>query len=537
MNDIQNLDDTIWQLFEVALAGNAQREAVVDPLNRAELCGGEAVRWTFGELHRAALGIAALLHEQGVGEGDRVLVQLPNIAELVVVYLAVARLGAIISPVPMQYRAHELRSIVSATEPRAAFSVQRFKDTSPADTLQEVLAGQCPLYLIGDAAGELNRDSLLKRSPLSPDIPLGKADDIYTLCWTSGTTGTPKAVPRRHHHWLAMLPVFEDATALPEGATMLAPFPMVNMAAISTFIVYWLQVKGRLVLHHPMDLPVFLRQIALEKAAYTVAPPALLTLILTKPEILKVADFSSLRVIGSGSAPLAPSMISGFKEKFGIDIVNMFGSNEGCCLVADARDVPDPVDRATCFPRFGHPRFGWSNRMANSLRTRLLDTDTGEIIDEPAWPGELLIKGPTVFEGYWQSDADNRKVFDSEGYFHTGDLFEITGTRDEFYRFVGRHKDIIVRGGMKISPEELDQLLAGHPDIAEAAVVGVPDEILGHKICAVVVPKGERTPSLDSLRDYLCERGLAQFKLPESLQVREQLPRNPLGKVIRRELV
>lgn len=536
-SDLANIH-SVWELFERAVQGNEQREALVDPFNRSSLCATAPQRWRYGELREHALGIASLLHSQGVRAGDRVLVQLPNIVELLAVYLAVARIGAVISPVPMQYRRHELSKIISQCEPHAAICIDRFKDTEALAELYPLLPNNTPCLVVGKTshAEQLSLMPNARVARLADDIPSPNAEQLYTLCWTSGTTGTPKAVPRRHRHWLAMIPVFEDATELAEHATMLGPFPMTNMAAISTFLLYWLSVKGRLVLHHPLDLPVFLKQIEQEKAEYTVAPPALLTLLLAKPELMESVDMTSLRVIGSGSAPLAPSMIQGFKDKLSVDIVNMFGSNEGCCLVADAADVPDPEDRATRFPRFGYPEFGWRNRMANSLLTRLVDTDSEELISSAGRPGELRIKGPTVFEGYWNSEADNKTVFDEDGYFRTGDLFEITGTNNQFYRFVGRCKDIIVRGGMKISPEEIDQLLAGHPELQEAAVVGIADEVLGQKICAAVVPRPDSKPTLESVCKYLSDRGIAKFKLPERLVYCESLPRNPLGKVVRSQL-
>ncbi|MFT5576678.1 MAG: acyl-CoA synthetase (AMP-forming)/AMP-acid ligase II [Bermanella sp.] len=536
-SDLANIH-SVWELFERAARDNEQREAVVDPFNRSSLCASEPKRWRYGELREHALGIAARLHSQGVGAGDRVLVQLPNIVELMAVYLAVARLGAVISPVPMQYRRHELTTILDQSEPRAVICIDRFKDTEPLVELYPLLPDNTPCLVVGKISHpqQLSLMASTNSELLGDDAQLPTQENLYTLCWTSGTTGTPKAVPRRHRHWLAMIPVFEDATELAEHATMLAPFPMINMAAISTFLLYWLSVKGRLILHHPLDLPVFLKQIEQEKAEYTVAPPALLTLLLAKPELMDSVDMTSLRVIGSGSAPLSPSMIRGFKDRLNVDIVNMFGSNEGCCLVADAADVPNPDDRATRFPRFGYPEFCWRNRMAATLLTKLVNTESGQVINSRGQPGELRIKGPTVFEGYWQSEADNKLVFDAEGYFRTGDLFEITGTENEFYRFVGRCKDIIVRGGMKISPEEIDQLLVGHPELQEAAVVGIADAILGQKICAAVVARPDTKPTLESVCKYLSERGIAKFKLPERLELCEALPRNPLGKVVRSQL-
>ena len=534
---------TVWDLFQHAVDDSGSRDAVVDPANRSELCGSAPRRLSFNALQQEVLSLAAALAASGVRRGDILMVQLPNTVELPMIYLAAARLGAVISPAPMQYRAHELSMIIGSAEPVAIISISRFKGESPLaefDALVDkgVLDSKIlRLCVDGEAPGWQSLPRLMTdAAPLDRNLPTPDAESLFTLCWTSGTTGTPKGVPRRHRHWLAMIPSFEDATALPANASMLAPFPMVNMAAISVFLIYWLSVRGKLVLHHPMDLSVFLEQIEQEQAVYTVAPPALLSLLLAKPELLDSRDVSSLSIIGSGSAPLTPGMITGFKEKLGVDVVNMFGSNEGCCLVSDATDVPDPAARANLFPRFGAPGFSWHNRIAQSFKTRLVDVDSGNEIVEAKTPGELLIKGPTVFEGYWRSEHDNDGLFDQEGFFRTGDLFEITGDNNAFYRFVGRNKDLIVRGGMKISPEEIDQLLSTHPHVLEAAVAAMPDEHLGQRVCAFVVMKDSHTLSLEQICDHLAERGLARFKWPEKMVQLQALPRNPLGKVVRHTL-
>ena len=171
------------------------------------------------------------------------------------------------------------------------------------------------------------------------------------------------------------------------------------------------------------------------------------------------------------------------------------------------------------------------------VKTRLVDPESNEEITEPGIPGELLYRGPTIFDGYWNSPEVNNEVF-SDGYFHTGDMFEIAAPDGDprYYKFVGRCKDIISRGGMKISPEELDNLLAGHPKVADAAVVGVADARLGERVGVAVVPKAGESLSLDDIIEFLKKCDVAIFKLPEMLREVDDLPRNPLGKVLRHEL-
>jgi acyl-CoA synthetase (AMP-forming)/AMP-acid ligase II len=172
------------------------------------------------------------------------------------------------------------------------------------------------------------------------------------------------------------------------------------------------------------------------------------------------------------------------------------------------------------------------------ISTRLVDIETEEDISEPGRPGELRFQGAATFGGYWQNPGTTANAFDAQGYYRTGDLFEIAGEDQppRFYRFVGRCKDIIVRGGVNISPAEIDDLLAGHPLVKEAAVVGVPDERLGERMCAAVVPVDGAAPTLADVAGWLEEQGLARFKLPEAMVTVDALPRNAMNKVSRRDL-
>jgi acyl-CoA synthetase (AMP-forming)/AMP-acid ligase II len=291
-------------------------------------------------------------------------------------------------------------------------------------------------------------------------------------------------------------------------------------------------------MHHPLDLPVFLAQMGGEEIAYTVAPPVLLNLLLLRPGLLENADLSHVRNIGSGSAPLSPWMVTRWQEEHDIPILNFFGANEGTALVSDPVDIPDPAERALYFPRLGVPGFTWSNRVANMIETKLLDPETRAVVTEPDAPGELAIRGATVFAGYWKRPGLTEESFDGEGYFLTGDLFAIAGEGGDRYRFVGRLKDLIIRGGMNIAPEEIEYLLADHPAIQEVAIVGVPDgRKLGEEvITAVAVPKEGEEVRLADLVGFLKEKDIAAYKLPRKLVSVQSLPRNAVGKVLKREI-
>lgn len=227
-------------------------------------------------------------------------------------------------------------------------------------------------------------------------------------------------------------------------------------------------------------------------------------------------------------------MVRGFSERFDVGIVNFFGSNEGIAFACGPDDVSDPDQRATLFPRFGRPEVDWGKPFGRRFETKIVEIDgSGHEITQPGKAGELLIRGPNVFDGYL-NDRDS-ECFDADGFFHTGDLFEIAGPGDmaRFYRFRGRLKQLVIRGGMNISPEEVDGLISAHPKVAEAATCGYPDKVMGEKLCAFVVPKPGESITLEDITAFLDAEGVAKFKWPERLELIDSLPRNPLNKVMR----
>ena len=539
-------DDLIDALFAERVRSDPDTLAIIDPLNRSDLVDGPFRQLTWTELDDLVNRIAQVLLDEGVGPGVTVGVQLPNTVEIAATFLAIVRLGAIVVPFPVQYRSHELTELskvaalkVFVTTTRigrreAAVEMASLQPNIP--TLERVLAfgSNVPegvVDLDGRVAAAVDRSGLEAfNSSFVPD-----QNDCVTICWTSGTESTPKGVPRTHYDWLAMSWTTVEGPQLTKDDVLLNPFPMVNMAGINGMFLPWLRVGGVLVHHHPFDLATFLAQVAKHGATFTVAPPALLTQLLHNEQLLADTDISTLRLLGSGSTPLAPSLLQGWHDKYGIEILNFYGSNEGIALFGGPVDMPDPAERALYFPRYGAPGRTWSHRVAKWMQVKLVDPVSGEVITEGGHPGELRIKGPTVFPGYLPA-SNVEDPFDDEGYLRTGDLLEIVGDELQYLRYVDRTKDLVVRGGMKISASELETYIAGYPKVAEVAVVAYPDELLGEKACAVVVARPGETPTLDELLTYLRELGIATFKLPERLELVDELPRNPLGKVLKRDL-
>jgi cyclohexanecarboxylate-CoA ligase len=534
-------DRRIGDLYAQAAALDPARIALVDPPNRVALDGAEPKRLDWRSLSALVDATMVALAAAGLRRDDVLVTQLPNVVDYVAIYLACARLGVIVSPAPMQFRRAELEPVCRLTRARAVLTVRTFKDTEPARLATTIADG--PQVLV------LGRKAPAGARPFSPEpgpdaaahaqtlerLAGVHADDILTICWTSGTEGMPKGVPRSHNHWIAGSVAHFDGAQIRSGDRLLNPFPLVNMAAIGGCFMSWLRAAGTLLLHHPFELPVYLQQIAAEKPEYAIAPPAVLMLLLQNDALLKGVDLSCLRCIGSGSAPLPPVMIRAYKQRYGIEIINNFGSNEGVALCSGPLEAPDPEQRARLFPRFGRPELDWPQRIAKITHTRLIDPDTEAEVIDAARPGEMQIRGPVVFDGYFAAPEINARSFTADGWFRTGDLFEIDAS-GRYYRFVGRLKQQINRGGVKISPDELDAVLAEHPDIAEAAAVGYPDDVLGERICAVVAPKPGRTVTVEALQQHFRERDLAVFKWPERVRIVERLPRNPLGKVIRSDI-
>lgn len=530
-------DRTLAQMFAANAARQPERIAVIDAPNRAEIAFGSQMRLTYAELGAEVDRIAAALFDRGLRKGAIVLVQMPNISELVALYFACARIGAVVSPVPVQYRAHEIKQIVEILRPDAFVCCTRVKGCEHLTVARPLLTSECRVFTFGPDSNEADTDL----STFAGDLRnLGKysrrlklsGDDIFTICWTSGTTGAPKGVPRSNNHWIAVAPATYQPAALRDGDTLLNPFPMINMASIGGVTMSWLRTAGAMVLHHPFDAGVYLAQIAAERPAFTIAPPAILNMLLQNEELLKQTDLSSLRTIGSGSAPLAPAMVRGFQERFNITVINLFGSNEGMSLVSGGDDVPDPEERASYFPRTTRFQTPYGDKSKRQMESRLIAPATGKRIAKEGVPGELQIRGPAVFEGYYAAPEQTASAFTKDGFFRTGDLFEIAGG-GRFYRFAGRCKDLIIRGGYNVSPEELDQLLGGHPKLIEACAFGLPDATLGERIGLAVVPKSGESVDLADIVEFLKQRGVAQFKLPERLFEFDALPRNALNKVLR----
>ncbi len=524
-------DVTLDEVLVAAVSSRPNAPALLDAPNRVGFAGDESRQLTWAELDAAVNSAAASLQRLGAASGSRVAMQLPNIVELPVLLLACFRLGAVAVPFPVQHRAHELRHGFATAAVSIAVTADR---PDRPDNLETMDAVATEHGAVAVALGAVELDRRNGRPDIGPGV---EATGTATICWTSGTTGTPKGVPRTHAMWGETGRFQVEALRLTSADRILCPFPLVNMAGIGGMLVPWLLSRSTLVLHQPLDLRVFLGQLQSERITYTVAPPPLLNMLLADGSILADVDLSSLRIITSGSAPLDPWMIEGWEAR-GVEICNAFGSNEGVSMLSTRSSVPDPGQRARLFPEPDWP----------GIQIRIVDLHSGEEITDVERPGELLFAGPTVFDGYLGSDGSEFV----DGFFRSGDIFEWatpdrSGDRPRLLRFVDRAKDIIIRGGMNISAAEVEGLVSAHPGIAECAVVGYPDPILGERIGVFVVPhptagatgagSGQpAAPDLDSVAQLMRSADVASYKIPERLEIVDALPRNAVGKVVKPEL-
>ncbi len=519
----------VWQnetLLDKIIANSNRypnRIAVIDPPNRQELVGSPAGELDYAALADAVDRVAAQLLIQGLKPGEIVFAQLPNVLELLVLYYAVSRAGGVLSAVPVQWRLHELVMVRKQTGARILFTT--------------VFRGFDHLAL-GRKAGFQYIYSLdllttwMQQPPPEVVFPEINANATFSLCWTSGTEAEPKGCPLTHNNWRYQAGLVIEGCRIESGERILCVAPLVNMTAIGVNFVPALLTAGTLLLHHPIDIPLLMHQLSKDRIGFTILVPAVLNLIAKQSESAGL-DLSSVRTIVTGSAPPSAWAMREFRRRWDIEVVCVWGQNEGTGLLAGAGDFPDLEARSHQFPFWGGPGCRFSQDLTG-IESRL-DDASGKEVTQIGGIGELVIRGPNLFPGYFRRPDLDSRSFTADGFFRTGDLFRrVDECRLAFH---DRSKDIILRGGFNISSAEIETTVLAHPAVADAAAVPVPDPILGERVGVfVVLREAEATLDLDQLRRFLTERGFAHNKLPEHLWIIASIPRNPLGKIIKAKL-
>ncbi|RJQ32075.1 MAG: (2,3-dihydroxybenzoyl)adenylate synthase [Peptococcaceae bacterium] len=525
------IKETLLDLFYKWVGKNPRKVALMDPPNKEQLVGLPPERITYEKLARAVEAVAASLKESGIRKDDVVVVQLPNTWELAMLYLAVCRAGGIISPLPMQWRAREFAYVAGITEAKAFITVKDFKGFKHMQMGKELQPGLSHLKQVVslEEIREMAGDRGLAGER---DKPVIDANDVFTICWTSGTEAEPKGCPLSHNNWHHLARYYLLAVGFKEEDIFLCTAPMVNMTGLRTgFIMPLLTCGGTVVLHHPFDIEICIEQIMREKVTHTTLVPAVLNMILKHPRTDEF-DLRGIKGLVTGSAPPSLWSFQEFKRRWGIEIVNSWGQSEGTIIMAGLAEVPELERRVESIPDWGNPGREW---VVKEVQTKLIDPETGQPVSEVGGVGELCYRGPGVIPRYFNQPRLTAKSFDEEGYFRTGDLFQIK--EKHFIKFFERCKDIIIRGGFNISAQEVENILQGHPKVFDVAAVAMPDPVLGERTCIYVVPKDKHDPPvLAELVSFMKEKGVSVYKLPERLEVVDAIPRNAVGKILKREL-
>lgn len=523
---------TFLDQFRENVAANPERIALIDPPNKPDLVGLPAERINYQKLSDNIDSLATALQNLGIKKDDIVMVQLPNIWELSLVYMAITRVGAIFSPMPMQWRASEFEYINGLTEAKLFISVDDFhgfKHLAMAKSLQ-AKPGHLQHFLNLSAVRKLAFET--KADVAALDAISLDANDVFSLCWSSGTESHPKGCPMSHNNWFYQGQIMHTAFGLEQKAeTILCCAPMVNMTGVGVGFILWLLSGGTIVFHHPFDGALCIKQIMQEKVSRTILVPAVLNAILKHPDVDQF-DLSHVESILTGSAPPSVWALEQFKKRWGIDIACGWGQTEGTAIMVGVDELPDINKRVRYYPNLGDTSREW---LIKGVETKIVDPDTKQVLTKVGQVGELAYKGPNVFPGYFKKPEITEKSFDSDDYFYTGDLFKIE--EDAYISFFDRSKDIIIRGGNNISAQEIENILQGHPEVMDVAAVAMPDQAMGERTCVYVVPMAaEQKPDLKSLTDFMSEKGIAVYKLPERVEYIAAIPRNPVGKILKPQL-
>ncbi|AFZ69924.1 acyl-CoA synthetase (AMP-forming)/AMP-acid ligase II [Caldisphaera lagunensis DSM 15908] len=523
---------TLIERFKRNVLKNPRRLAIIDPANKKDLADLNPERITYEELYERVLRGASFLLDKGIFKDKIVLVQFPNTIELVIAYLSSWLASSIISPIPLQWRSHEIRHVCNTIRPDIYMLIDKYKETDYISMAKDLANNEC--------LGIKNIITLKEWHDITINYKIREdvnenylnGNDIATIAWTSGTEADPKAAPLTHNNWGFLRFLYDgekyQGGILNDGEVIAVSSPLINMAAIGVGLIPWIIVSGTLVLHHPFDPELFYKQLINEGVTFTLMVPAVVVSLLKQGLI---NEKLKLKYLAVGAAPPPPWTFIELNNK-GIQPINIWGQNEGTGLFSTNENIEDLEKRARAFP-WPHRNLKWKQIFYNAIETKIVDP-AGNEINEPGQVGELCYKSPFTMAGYYNQPQFTKRSFDENGFFCTGDYFQVVD--EKTIAFFDRKKDIVNRGGFKIPTAEVEDLLKKHPKILDAAVVGWPDQRLGEVVAAFVVVKQGETISLDEIKKFMDEQQVAKYKWPERLLIVEQIPRNPVGKVMKNVL-
>jgi long-chain acyl-CoA synthetase len=474
---------------------------------------------TYADLDDLADLSAAALSGLGVTKGDRVALVAGNVPEFVSTLYGVLRVGAVVCPLNVQLTPEELGYILADAGARVA--VTEMATLPPVLAVRDRVADLETILVIGGPpapTGTLSLEEALRGAGEPPAVDTGP-DDLAMIAYTSGTTASPKGAMLTHRNLISNV---EQLSAVPAMAAraddvVLIALPLFHSYALNTALNLAIGGGAAALLVERFDPGETLDLIARHGVTVVVGAPPMYGAWLAAASAGHAADFSTVRLATSGAAALPAEVFEAFRSTFGVTIWEGYGLTEAAPAV-----TASPVGGVAKPGSIGPPLPG--------VEIRLMDAD-GEDAEEDD-PGEILVRGPNVFAGYWGRPEATEEAF-VDGWLRTGDV----AVRDDdgYLRLVDRKKDLIIVSGFNVYPKEVEEAIERHPRVQEVAVVGIPDERTGEAVQAWVVPVDGRAIPAEEILDSLHGR-LARFKWPKEVRVVDELPHHVTGKVLRRAL-
>ncbi|QLG61261.1 (2,3-dihydroxybenzoyl)adenylate synthase [Halorarum salinum] len=482
---------------------------------------------TYAELASNSRSLADALRARGVAPNERVLFQLPNCVEFLEAFFACSRLGAIPVMALPRHREAEVRHLLDLFDATAYVTAgDRYDMGFDFVGLVDDLTGEfahLETHVAVTESGDGLPDGWLDFATLREEPTEGGVDgvdvaptDPGVMLLSGGTTGMPKGIPRTHNDYLFQWEHMAAAAGVEDDWVAFPSVPIGHNASLNCIVgaAFW---AGATVAVEPVLKPgALLELIERVGGTYSLPIPTQLIDLLEHPDVDEY-DLSSLEVLVSGGQKVPPRVVRECVDRWDVGFCNIFGMAEGP-LVCSRPDDDVEVQAETV----GRP-------IADAAEVRVVDMDReAEVPDGTT--GELSVRGPGYFTGYFRNEEENEENFDDDGWFYTEDV--LARREDGNYQVFGRIKDTIIRGGENIYAPGVEDVVAEHPSVANVAVVAMPDDRLGERPCAFVeLAEGVESLTLDELTEFLAERGMAVFKRPERLEVRSQLPRTGVGKL------
>jgi len=511
----RSLADTFAEIF----AKYADRVSVIDR--------GQFV--TYAQLDERATRLALNLLDVGLQPLDRVVMQLPNVVEFVYLYFALQKLGCIPIMALPSHRFREMSQFVELSGAVACATLDKTKDFDYRDLVRRIRDANRALRLgivLGDApAGFMSLSELIERPGRRSvdELKTIKIDpeDPALFQLSGGTTGIPKLIPRAHNDYVYNSKMASYVTAVGPDKVLLDVLPLAhNLPLACPGLQGFLLHGGKVVLANTTRGEDIFALIERYRVTHIHVVPALLIRWISDPLIQKF-DLSSLQIIQSGGQRLQPEVRRRTKELIpGVTVQENFGMAEGMLMFVRLDD-PEDVRMETV----GRP-------VSPDDEVRLVDDDDNEVA--PGEVGEFLARGPYTLRGYFGVPEYNARAFSSDGFYRSGDLMRRHPSGN--YIVEGRKKDLINRGGEKISAEEIENLILTHPAVQNVACVPMPDPILGERMCACVILRRGRALTLNEIVSFLMKEEIAKHKLPERLEILDDFPLSPFGKVSKKDL-